>query len=311
LSCLIIMLTANCSLWPGKAKESRLEPAPPKIEPEEVTAPEPKPSGKISLFDALENLKPEKYKKTQAADKAKPRQTSPVKRRADKNRYFYLPTRVNPRDKSVMVLVNKGNYLVGKPGTPGLHKISIPAFYIDQYETTAEKYKVHNPAYSEKPFNGGKACPTCPAMGIDWKSARQYCRWAGKRLPSEAEWEAAARGPTNHHWPWGDNWLPKYANTLNKEDSFANAAPVGSFPTGASPSGALDMAGNVWEWVSAEVPVAKKNSFLKNPLYALKGGSWKSSPDLARISFRHLANPSFKNSTFGFRCAKSIKPKAR
>jgi len=305
------MLTANCALWPGKAKESRLEPAPPKTEKEEVSAPEQEPSGKISLFDALENLKPEKHRKMKAADKEKPRQTLSVPQRANKDRYFYLPAHVNPRDKSIMVLVNQGNYLVGKPGIPGLQKTSITAFYIDQYETSAEKYKVHNPGYSEKPFNGGKDCPTCPAMGIDWKSAYRYCRWAGKRLPSEAEWEAAARGPANHHWPWGDNWLPKYANTLEKEDGFAKAAPVGSFPIGASPSGALDMAGNVWEWVSAEAPVAKENPSGENPLYALKGGSWKSSPNSARISFRHMVNPTFKNGTFGFRCAKSIKQKAR
>lgn len=214
-----------------------------------------------------------------------------------------------------MVLVYKGNYLVGKPGVPGLQKVSIPAFYIDQYEITVEKYKTHNLIYSEKPFNGNEACPTCPAMGIDWESANRYCLWAGKRLPSESEWEAAARGTSNHHWPWGDNWLPKYANTLEKEDGFDKASPVGSFPLGASPFGALDMTGNVWEWVSGEAPPEKgapaKKPGGEKPLYAAKGGSWKSSPKLAKISFRHMVRPGFKNNTFGFRCAKSFKPEIK
>ena len=305
------MLTANCSLWPGKKKEKRLDPAAPKIVKDESPAPKKKTSGKTSLFESLEKNKPQKKPEIKITDQSKKRKILSDRRKRDKDRYSHLPTNVNPRDKSMMVLVEQGDYLVGQPGVPGLQKITMPAFYIDQYEITAAQYKVHNLVYSEKPFNGNKECPTCPAMGIDWESAHRYCQWAGKRLPSEAEWETAARGHTNHHWPWGDNWLPKYANTLEKEDGFAEAAPIGSFPIGASPSGALDMAGNVWEWVSAEAPPAIENLSGENSLYALKGGSWKSSPKSARISFRHMVNPGFNNGTFGFRCAKSIEPETK
>ena len=108
---------------------------------------------------------------------------------------------------------------------------------------------------------------------------------------------------------WGDKWQPKFSNSLTKEDGFEDIAPVGSFPIGASPFGALDMAGNVWEWVGPEISQSVENSLIKNnnkDLYITKGGSWKSSPKSTKISFKHMVKPDFKNRTFGFRCAKSI-----
>lgn len=221
----------------------------------------------------------------------------------DKKNIINLPTLVNQKDKSTMVLVNKGKYLVGKPGNADLQEIILPSFYIDQYEVTVKQYKAYNAVYNEKSFNKNRECADCPAMGIDWESAKKYCKWAGKRLPTEPEWEAAARGHTNHHWPWGDKWLPKYANSLAKEDGFEGIAPGGSFPIGASPFGALDMAGNVWEWISPENSSKERK---KTDFYTAKGGSWRSSPKSTKISFRHKVEPGFKNRTFGFRCAKSI-----
>ena len=315
------MLAVSCSSSPPEIKESRLKPEASVVEPktafveDKFFAPEKKPSGKTSLFDSADQNKNSKNKTLETIERSKEPKNVSGLRKPGARRQFFLPTQLNPKDKSVMVLIYKGDYLVGTPGARGLQKKTIPAFYIDQYEITAAKYKIHKPGYSEKPFNGSEACPACPAMGIDWESASRYCRWAGKRLPSESEWEAAARGAANHHWPWGDNWLPKYANTLEKEDGFDRAAPVGSFPLGASPFGALDMTGNVWEWVSAEDPPANGNAAMnpdsKKPLHAAKGGSWKSAPKSSKISFRHMVKPGFKNDTFGFRCAKSIKSKTK
>lgn len=310
--CLILILSfaAGCSMLPFGKEEALPEPA----KADEVQdalmledPPAPKETG-----TPLAPASAEKPRRQIAKKK-----TPPPKYR--KRKPFALPTYLNVKDNTLMVLITKGDYLVGRKVMPnykraflpGLNQNKIQAFYIDQYEITAEKFKKYNPKYDEKPFYEGVECPTCPAMGIDWNSAGKYCQRAGKRLPAESEWEAAARGPSNnHHFPWGDRWDSRFANILGKEDGFAMAAPVGSFPLGVSPSGAMDMIGNVWEWVSSTYSLPESNpekeKGRKRIFYTLKGGSWRSSLKEAKISFRHLADPDLKNPSFGFRCAKSI-----
>lgn len=202
-----------------------------------------------------------------------------------------------------MVLVSAGKYLAGSDA----HFETHPAFYIDRYEVTVRQYKRVNPFYDEKLYVGGE-CPDCPAMAVDLENAKRYCLWAGKRLSSEEEWEAAARGPTNNLLPWGNQFMPNHANIAGKEDGFLMAAPVGSFPLGASPYGALDMIGNVWEWVAASPsPPAdaegnKKSTGEKPGI--LKGGGWNSGGQTADISYRNSVDPALKSPTFGFRCSK-------
>lgn len=202
-----------------------------------------------------------------------------------------------------MILIDQGKYLVGvkkmaargtlSPDEKGSQFVTLPAFYIDRTETTVANFKKFQPRYNEKPFNDGKSCPQCPAMGIDWIQASKYCKWAGKRLPSEAEWEAAARGNSTFTWPWGNEFLPQHANTFGKEDGHLSVAPVASYPKGASPFGVMDMAGNVWEWVKSE----------KKGLQIVKGGGWTSYSNQSKISFRNAVDAKLKNPTFGFRCA--------
>lgn len=183
---------------------------------------------------------------------------------------------------------------------------SVKPFYIDLNEVTVEQFKRYDPKYDEKPFTGGKPCPQCPAMAIDWKQANRYCLWTGRRLPTEAEWEAAAGGRGSR--PWNDQINPRHANILGEEDGYLFAAPVRSFPAGASPSGVLDMIGNVWEWVGDPYPVkSTENPGGKEPsiLRIVKGGGWTSPAKIARISFRNVVDPNLKNPTFGFRCSKS------
>ena len=215
-----------------------------------------------------------------------------------------LPTILNKKDQTLMILVDKGSSIVGikklisqkthKPEEINSQRAALPAFYIDRTEVTVSNYKKFQPRYNEKPFTDGKSCPNCPAMGINWNKAYNYCKWAGKRLPSEAEWEAAARGDSALNWPWGNKFLPKRANLFGKEDGYAGVAPVGSFSRGSSPYGVMDMTGNVWEWVKAE----------SKGLRIVKGGGWTSYKGQSKISFRNKVGPKLKNPTFGFRCAR-------
>lgn len=225
------------------------------------------------------------------------------------NDKIFLPTIAHAQDRSLMVLVNWAGRLNPRRGIIRLNRAgssNLPAFYMDLLEVAVDQYKTFEKAYDEKPFTNGKKCPGCPAMGIDWASADSYCRWAGKRLPTEAEWIAAAGGNSGNLWPWGNTFSSERANLSGNEDGSFLAASVGSYPQGASPHGLLDMAGNVWEWVGYSPLPSQKGSKARTPR-PVKGGGWTSDKQSARISFRNLVDPDMKNPTIGFRCAKSIR----
>lgn len=229
---------------------------------------------------------------------------------------FLSPSWINPADRSLMVLVPSGKYRVGSRPPPweknsrkenGSRRRALKAFYIDRTEITVEQYKRFDPKYDEKPYRDGEPCPACPAMGIDWKGGSRYCRWAQKQLPSEAEWEAAARGDSENPWPWGMEFNGEKTNLHGEEDGYLMAAPAGSFPQGASPSGAEDMIGNVWEWVRTPYPIATEKRTRKS-LHPrmIKGGGWTSPHFPEGISLRNPANPKLKNPTIGFRCVRPV-----
>ena len=239
-----------------------------------------------------------------------PRPTPPVKSSSVKT--SLLPTILNEQDESLMILIRAGKYLAGKGGLPNSGKLNynkssylnLAAFYIDRTEITVTQFRKYQSHYNEKLFTNGKDCPNCPAMGINWIQASKYCLWAGKRLPQEEEWEAAARGANNFSYPWGKRFLSLHSNLLGKEDGYLFSAPVGSFLSGASASGLVDMVGNVWEWVGK-----KQSAKSQSKTRITKGGGWTSNKDQARISFRNHVDLKMNNPTFGFRCAKSLMQK--
>lgn len=220
-----------------------------------------------------------------------------------------------------MVLIPAGEFTMGAddwwPKSQPEHKRKINAFYMDKYEVANIRYKTFVDATGKNApdhWPGGKIAEgreDHPVVFVTWSEADAFCKWEGKRLPTEAEWEKAARGADKRAFPWGDKFSKYKANTpqLGLEDTM----PVGSFDDGKSPYGVYDLAGNVWEWTDDWFKPYPGN---KHPdenygekFKVLRGGSWYdctyykcgiSSPSYNKIFF----NPQTKNNNFGFRCAK-------
>jgi formylglycine-generating enzyme required for sulfatase activity len=156
--------------------------------------------------------------------------------------------------------------------------------------------------------------PEYAAMSVSWGEASAYCKWAGKRLPTEAEWEKAGRGESKRKYPWGDKFVTNAANVDGGEDGYKYLAPPGSFDTGRSPYGLYDMTGNVAEWVedSYDEHYYKKSPFRdpKGPesadLKVVRGGSWRETEHNARLSKRFAAKHWRTDVTIGIRCASDL-----
>jgi len=195
------------------------------------------------------------------------------------------------------------------------HLVSVAAFAIDATEVTARDYDACVFARQCKPAglqageaalcNDARTKPDHPANCVDWNDAHAFCAWAGKRLPTEEEWEYAARGSDDRPYPWGDaSPMTNMVNALGDGDGFAGTSPVGSFDAGRSPFGVYDMAGNVWEWTDS----AWSDDYASPREYDLKvargGGFGSASPALLRTTARGSHRVSFRDAHLGFRCAK-------
>lgn len=156
------------------------------------------------------------------------------------------------------------------------------------------------------PLGPGSAAPDPahrPVTQVSWHDAQAFCRWAGVRLPTEIEWEKAARGTDGRIYPWGDH-LPE-AHLCNCDDFLHETTPVGKYPLGASPYGVLDMSGNVWEWCSTQwradyTAPASDDLGAQGPRGA-RGGSFTGDAGFVRCASRGRSNPNFRDSSIGFR----------
>ena len=193
-----------------------------------------------------------------------------------------------------------------------VHTVHVDSFYIDKYELTNAEYRVYleqtgKPApkyWDNTKYNGDDQ----PVVGVTWDEATAYCRWAGKRLPTEAEWELAARGRDGTLYPWGD--VESIVATNTRESKEGRPLPVGSFAAGASSHGLYDMSGNVWEWCYDWYDEDYyRNSPYKNPMgpqggkeKVIRGGGWNIS--IRDMAFRKRVKSDQRYSSLGFRCAR-------
>lgn len=219
-----------------------------------------------------------------------------------------------------MIAIPAGSFQMGSDAgnadSKPPHKVDVAAFQIDSLEATnadfkqfvdATGYQTDAEKIGDKPwsaFAAGK--DNNPVVKVSWNDAGAFCQWAGKRLPTEAEWEFAARGADALAFPYGNAYDAKKQN--GKDSGLRGTAVVGSYPGGASPFQLLDMAGNVAEWTSSKpehYPGNTTNSKLYGDnVYIIRGGGWFSAQDQLASYYRNSAVPTTANDDLGFRCAK-------
>lgn len=230
-----------------------------------------------------------------------------------------------------MVLVPAGYFWMGtdSPDTsddiPELQRVFLPAFYIDEHEVTNAEFAEVFPDHQYPPGE-----EDMPVTAVLRPEALEYCRLRGGHLPTGAEWEKAARGSDARQWPWGNEFRPECAN-IGRLDAAARErleargiecgvlgprvkVEVGSYPCGASPYGAMDMAGNVWEWVSdiytdPRPPLELRWEPIERGI--IRGGAYGYGPDAARTWFQAFEDPSATCNDVGFRMAARAQPLTR
>jgi serine/threonine-protein kinase len=228
-----------------------------------------------------------------------------------------------PTDEMVMVYVPAGEFKMGSmegdPNEQPVHTVALDGFWIDRTEVSNGQYqRCVEAGGCQPPFDrtsetrdeyyGNSAYDDYPVINVSWHRARTYCEWVGGRLPTEAEWEYAARGPDNLVYPWGGS--PSTDTLANCCGYGGDTTRVGSYPDGASWCGTLDMAGNVWEWVAdwyGDYPSERQVSPAgpsSGQSRVLRGGSWNDGQNLARCASRHRKHPADWYISVGFRCAR-------
>lgn len=253
-----------------------------------------------------------------------------------------------------MILIPTGTFLMGSADDDLMaasderpqHEVMLDRFYLDKYEVSVAQYAAflnrlggyegtcdrsncalpkeiagYTSYLSEQDLGDGTiqyvpvtGYASYPANHVSWYGAAAYCRWADARLPTEAEWEYAARGDDGRLYPWG-NSAPRPSQAVFQSDSFDNLKPVDALPDGASPFGVFGMAGSLWEWTADWYDESYYSvSPVKNPTgpetgfsRVMRGGAWPNNnqADRIRAANRNSLSPDFISATVGFRCART------
>lgn len=232
-----------------------------------------------------------------------------------------------------MVLVPAGTFTMGSSNVGGNaipeHTVYLDAYWIDKHEVSNIEYKrfcdATSHSYPPDPGFSGMAgyflnFPDFPVVNVTWADAVAFASWCDKRLPTEAEWERAAKGSAdNRLWPWGSvfnaeiDGVTEHANVSGATDGWPYTAPVGSYPSGVSPAGCLDMAGNVLEWINdwydsayySSSPANNPPGPVSGTYRVLRGGLWNYGSSNARCAYRYYFPPTYRYTNLGFRCART------
>ena len=234
-----------------------------------------------------------------------------------------LPTEITDAKGITMRLVPEGEFTMGSEkydDEKPIHQVYLDAFYMDIYEVTNAAYEACvtargcEPPQSTSHYDDSKY-ENHPVVYVDWNQAQTYCAWRDASLPTEAQWEKAARSDDGRTYPWGEGISCSQANYYDgNKYCVGNTTEVGSYESGKSPYGMYDMAGNVWEWVNDWYSETYSSiSQSSNPLgpdsgqyRVLRGGSWNFSDDVVRSALRGRNTPDLISFNVGFRCARSL-----
>lgn len=241
-------------------------------------------------------------------------------------------TTTREKDGMEMVYVSAGTFTMGSEegysDEEPVHEVYLDAYWIDKYEVTNAQYAQcvadgdctapkSNESYTRNSYYNNADYADYPVIYVDWFQADAYCQWAGGSLPTEAQWEKAARGTDERTYPWGE--ASPTCNLANYDPGsycVGDTSAVGSYPNGASPYGALDMAGNVWEWVadwyddgyysiSSISPSENPTGPASGDYRGLRGGSWLNIENFLRAANRDRNDPNVNGHDYGFRCVLS------
>lgn len=296
---------ARCLPSQGASAPAAVEPPPP------MEAEEPPPAEKPSRRDPAP--------RAASPPVAEDSRTARVSAAASPSSPAPGAEHVHEADGSVLVYVPAGQYSLGAENLDEwarpVHWVELSAFWISRFPVTNEQYRRFleaNPERPEPPFWHLEvfADPRQPVVGVTWEDAMSYCRWAGLRLPTEAQWEAAARGPDCRPYPWGkETPTPDRANFGGDR---GRPTPVDAFPAGRGPFGTQDQAGNVWEWCVdgfSRTAYRERGDGARDPMAAaghgtcvVRGGSWQDPPSELHSAHRQYGTATITFNNQGFRC---------